>query len=107
VDTEQLTIIQRVRRFRLGWRVGLADNWRRLHTRGVVVASGFMSVVSLFGPELREAWGSMPDDLKQVIPATGQKAIAYAILFCTLVAIRYTALKRVQKPETENAENQH
>jgi hypothetical protein len=98
-------MIERVRSFRLGWRIGLADNWKRLHTRGVVVFSGAMSMISLFGPELREAWASMPDDLKQIVPASGQKAIAYAILFCTLIAIRYTAIKRTEKPESSDAAN--
>jgi hypothetical protein len=105
MDTKQLTMMEKVRQFRLGWRIGLADNWKRLHTRGTVIASGAMGMISLFGPELREAWASMPDDLKQIVPATAQKAIAYAILFCTLVAIRYAALKRTAKPESSDAAN--
>jgi hypothetical protein len=102
---EKLSLIQRVRQYRLGWRVGIADNWRRLHKSGTVVFSGAMGLVSVFGPDLRNTWASMPDDLKQVIPATAQKGIAYAILFCTLIAIRYAAVKRVEKPETEDAAN--
>ena len=104
MDTK-LTRIQRTRQFILGWRVGLADNWKRLHKSGTVVFSGAMGAISLFGPELRQAWVSMPDDLTQVIPATGQKAISYAILFCTLIAIRYAAVRRIDKVETGNAAN--
>jgi hypothetical protein len=105
MDPQQLTMTQRVRQYRLGWRIGLADNWQRLHTRGTVLFSGAMGLISVFGPELREAWASMPDDLKQVVPATGQKAIAYAILFCTLIAIRYAAVKRIAKPGSSDAAN--
>lgn len=73
----------------------LADNWKRLHTRGVVLYSGTMGLISAFGPVLREAWHSMPDDLKAVVPATVQQAIAYTILFTTIIGVRYTSVRRV------------
>lgn len=106
MDEKQLTMIERVRQYRVGWRIGMADNWKRLHKSGTVIFSGAMGLISVFGPDLRNAWASMPEDLKQVIPATMQKGIAYAILFCTLIAIRYAAVKRAEpKQEIENAEN--
>ena len=77
-----------------GFRLRLADDWRRMHTRGTVIASGVMATVSAVGPELREAWRGMPDDLKSVIPPHLQQAIAYAILFCGFIAIRYTTIRR-------------
>lgn len=73
----------------------MADNWRRLHTRGVVVYSGILGLISAFGPVLREAWHSMPDDLKAVIPANVQQAIAYTILFTTIIGVRYTSVRKV------------
>ena len=73
----------------------LADNWRSLHKRGVVVYSGALGAVSAFGPVLREAWRGMPDDLKSVVPAHVQQGIAYAILFATIIGVRYTSVRRV------------
>jgi DMSO/TMAO reductase YedYZ heme-binding membrane subunit len=73
----------------------LADNWRELHKRGVVIYSGVLGLVSAFGPMLREAWRSMPDDLRAVIPASVQQAIAYAILFATIIGVRYASIQRV------------
>ncbi|MBY4866789.1 hypothetical protein K6W76_09740 [Burkholderia anthina] len=77
------------------WKVTLADDWRNLHKRGTVILSSVLAAISAFGPEIREAWHSVPDDLKSVIPAHFQQAIAYAILFATIVAVRYTAVRRV------------
>ncbi|WP_322092905.1 glycoside hydrolase family protein [Paraburkholderia bannensis] len=71
------------------WKITLADDWQRLHRRGTVIVSGAFGLVSAFGPVLRDAWRSMPDDLKTVIPAHVQQAIAYAILFATIIGARY------------------
>lgn len=78
-----------------GFRLHLADGWRNLHKRGVVIYSGALGLVSAFGPVLREAWHSMPDDLRTVIPANVQQAIAYTILFTTIIGVRYTSIRRV------------
>jgi DMSO/TMAO reductase YedYZ heme-binding membrane subunit len=82
-----------------GFRLHLADNWRNLHKRGVVIYSGAMGLVSAFGPILREAWHSMPDDLKAVVPANVQQAIAYTILFCTIIGVRYTSIRKAPAPD--------
>ena len=76
------------------WKVTLADDWRNLHKRGTVILSSALAAISAFGPEIREAWHSVPDDLKAVIPAHFQQAMAYAILFASIVAVRYTAVRR-------------
>lgn len=80
------------------WKITLADDWQRLHRRGTVIVSGAFGLVSAFGPVLRDAWRNMPDDLKTVIPAHVQQAIAYAILFATIIGVRYTAVRRVAPP---------
>jgi hypothetical protein len=73
----------------------LADGWQRLHMRGSVILSTALAAVSAFGPVIRDAWHNVPDDLKAIIPAHAQQAIAYAILFASIVAVRYTAIRRV------------
>ncbi|WP_042295883.1 DUF7940 domain-containing protein [Paraburkholderia bannensis] len=80
------------------WKITLADDWQRLHRRGTVIVSGAFGLVSAFGPVLRDAWRSMPDDLKTVIPAHVQQAIAYAILFATIIGVRYTTVRRGAPP---------
>lgn len=79
------------------FRLTLADGWQKLHTRGTVILSAAMAAISAFGPEIREAWRNLPDDLKSIIPAHAQQGIAYAILFASIVAVRYTAIRRVPK----------
>lgn len=76
------------------FKITLADDWQRLHRRGTVIVSGAFGAISAFGPVLREAWRGMPDDLKSVVPAHVQQAIAYAILFATIIGVRYTAIRR-------------
>ncbi|QTD90839.1 hypothetical protein [Burkholderia anthina] len=82
------------------WKITLADGWQHLHKRGTVIVSGFLGAVSAFGPVIREAWHDVPDDLKAVIPAHFQQAIAYAILFASIIAVRYTAVRRMPPPAT-------
>ncbi|CAG4888053.1 hypothetical protein R52603_00566 [Paraburkholderia saeva] len=86
-----------------GFRLHLADDWRRLHRRGVVIYSGVLGALSAFGPVLREAWHGMPDDLKSVVPAHVQQAIAYMILFATIVGVRYTSIRRTPMPDAREA----
>lgn len=76
-------------------KITLADDWQQLHKRGTVILSTALATISAFGPVIRDAWRNVPDDLRSVIPAHAQQAIAYAILFASIVAIRYTAVKRV------------
>lgn len=79
------------------WRLELADNWRRLHTRGTVIAAAlFTSVVGL-GPALAGAWAGMPMELRAALPQTVQQWIAYTIFGLLFLGIRYTTIKRVPK----------
>ncbi|WP_153135189.1 hypothetical protein [Paraburkholderia agricolaris] len=79
------------------FKISLADGWQQLHKRGTVILSSVLATVSAFGPVIRDAWHNVPDDLKSIIPAHAQQAIAYAILFASIVAVRYTAIRRVAK----------
>jgi DMSO/TMAO reductase YedYZ heme-binding membrane subunit len=87
----RVTIFQR-------FELRLADNWRSLHKRGTVVYTGVLGAISAFGPVIRDAWRGMPDDLKSVIPQHGQQAIAYTILFATIIGVRYTTIRRLPPP---------
>lgn len=77
------------------FKLSLADGWQQMHKKGVVILSSTLATVSAFGPVIRDAWHNVPDDLKAIIPAHTQQAIAYAILFASIVAVRYTAIRRV------------
>lgn len=88
----------------MSFKITLADDWKRLHRRGTVILSSALAALSAFGPVIREAWHDVPDDLKSVIPAHAQQAIAYAILFASIVAVRYTAVRRVPPPGQENGD---
>jgi hypothetical protein len=82
---------------KMKFKLTLADGWQQLHKRGTVILSSALAAISAFGPVIRDAWHSLPDDLKSIIPAHTQQAIAYAILFASIVAVRYTAVRRVPK----------
>lgn len=82
-------------------KITLADGWQQLHTKGTVLLSSALAAVSAFGPVIRDAWHNVPDDLKAVIPAHAQQAIAYAILFASIVAVRYTSVKRLPAGSTD------
>ncbi|KVP59356.1 hypothetical protein WJ91_12855 [Burkholderia ubonensis] len=83
----------------MNWKITLADDWKGLHRRGTVILSSALAAISAFGPTLRDAWQGMPDDLKTIIPAHVQQGIGYAILFASIVAVRYTAVRRVAPPD--------
>jgi len=85
-------------------KITLADGWQQLHKRGTVILSSALAAVSAFGPVIRDAWRNVPDDLKAVIPAHAQQAIAYAMLFASIVAVRYTAIHRVPKEGDDGSE---
>jgi hypothetical protein len=82
----------------------LADNWRRLHTRGTVIFSTAVGVVAPLGAVLRETWNGMPDDLKQYLPHSVQQAISYTILCATFLALRYTSVRRVPREPANGPE---
>jgi hypothetical protein len=84
-------------------KITLADDWQKLHTRGTVILSSTLAMISAFGPVIRDAWHNVPDDLRAVIPAHAQQAIAYAILFASIVAVRYTAVKRAPQEGDDGA----
>lgn len=75
-------------------RQALADNWRRLHTRGSVIFSAAVGVIAPFGAVLRETWNGMSDDLKQYLPHSLLQTISYTILCATFLAPRYTTVRR-------------
>jgi hypothetical protein len=75
-------------------KLSISEDWRSLHKRLPVILSGVCAGVSALGPEIRDAWHAVPDDLKAVIPAHLQQAIAYAILFCALIGAHYVDIKR-------------
>ncbi|WLE60277.1 hypothetical protein GIY62_06360 [Burkholderia plantarii] len=76
------------------WRIGLADDWQRLHTRGTVIYSGAVGALAPIGLALRDTWNGMPDDLKQYLPHDVKQAISYTVLCLTFIAIRYTTVRR-------------
>jgi hypothetical protein len=78
------------------FKISLADDWRLMHRKGTFWFSTGMATISALGPEIRETWRSLPDDLKAVIPAHAQQAIAYTILFCCFLGVRYTTIQRVR-----------
>ncbi|WP_250467617.1 hypothetical protein [Caballeronia sp. GAFFF2] len=83
------------------WRLTLADNWRKLHTRGTVIAgTAFTTVVGL-GPALAGAWAGMPMELRAVLPQSAQQWIAYTIFGLTFLAIRYTSIRRIPAVDSE------
>jgi hypothetical protein len=75
-------------------KLSLSEDWRSLHKRLSVILPAVCAAISAFGPEIRDAWHSVPDDLKAIIPAHLQQAIAYAILFCALVGAHYVQVQR-------------
>lgn len=90
-------------------KITLAEDWKRLHKCGTVIWSATLGVLSAagpfirdnvtaLGPTLRQAWQAVPDDLKAIVPAHAQQAIAYAILFGSIIAVRYASVNR-SKPE--------
>ncbi|MCA3182745.1 MULTISPECIES: hypothetical protein [unclassified Cupriavidus] len=75
------------------WKIGLADNWRRLHTKGTVVLSGGLALVTAFGPAIIDAWNSMPPDLKALLPQGIQRYAALGA-FLLILVVRYLAVRR-------------
>lgn len=80
-----------------GLEVALADDWKKLKTRGTVLFATAMAALQILGPELRDWWENMPDDIKSVIPANFQSGIKYAILFLMIIALRYTTVRKMDK----------
>ncbi|WP_175787386.1 hypothetical protein [Burkholderia anthina] len=72
----------------------LSDEWAKAHKKVTFWLSAGLASMSAMGPVIREAWHAMPDDLKAVVPAHVQQAIAYAILFLTIVGAHYVAVGR-------------
>lgn len=73
--------------------IRLAEGWQRLHRSSTVIVSTTAAGISAFGPQIREAWRSIPDDIKSMIPAHAQQAVAWTIFFCVLVGLRYTVVE--------------
>ncbi|WP_186119584.1 hypothetical protein [Burkholderia gladioli] len=75
------------------WRIGMADGWRRLHTRGTVIVSGSFAIVTACGPAIIDAWNSMPPDLKALLPQ-GVQRWAALVAFALILVVRYTAVRK-------------
>lgn len=75
-------------------RFSLCDEWAKAHKTVTFWLSAGLASVSAMGPVIRDAWGAMPDDLKAVVPAHVQQAIAYAVLFLTIVGAHYVTIGR-------------
>jgi hypothetical protein len=86
-----------------GWRLRLATDWKELKTKATVLFSTFMAAVSILGPQLRDSWAAIPDDLKLVIPANVKTGISYAIVFLLMIAFRYGRLEKTPKEGTDAA----
>lgn len=74
-------------------KITLADNWRVLHKRGTVIAAGMFGAVTAFGPALLNAWGSIPQDLKDALPH-GTARIVSTTAFVLMIAVRYTSIRK-------------
>ncbi len=85
------------------WKITLADNWRTLHRRGTVIASGVFAIITAAGPAIVEAWNSMPADLKALLPQGVQRYMAVAA-FLLILVIRYTAVRRVAPSAADAAQ---
>lgn len=77
-----------------GWRVRLSSDIALLRRQLSTWLALIFGVVQLLGPQIRETWASLPDDLKSVLPGSVQKAIAYAILFFMFIAARSLTFER-------------
>ena len=75
------------------WKIGMADGWRRLHTKGTVVLSGGFALLTAFGPSIIDAWNSMPPDLKALLPQGVQRYAALAA-FLLILVVRYLAVRK-------------
>lgn len=64
----------------------LIDDWRTAHHLGSVQVSAGMAAVFGLGPELLSAWGSMPDDLKSMLPHGWAHVIATAGFLLVLLS---------------------
>lgn len=85
----------------MSFRIRMAEGWRGLHKKSSVVMSGLAGLIIPGATALREAWASMPPDLKAVIPQSMQQAISYTILAGIFIACRYTAIERKQKGDQQ------
>lgn len=77
-----------------GWRVRISNDIALLKSQLSTWLALIFGVVQLLGPQIRETWASLPDDLKAVLPGSVQKAIAYAILFFMFIAARSLTFER-------------
>lgn len=80
----------------------LADNWKTLHRKGTVIFASLCAALTAFGPSIIEAWNMMPPDMKQWLPQEWGRYLAIAAFLLTIL-IRYTALRRKDKEESNGA----
>ncbi|MCR1769071.1 hypothetical protein B7760_02011 [Burkholderia glumae] len=82
-------------------KIGMADGWRDLHKRGTVIVSGSFAIVTACGPAIVDAWNSMPLDLKALLPQGIQRWAAMAA-FVLILVVRYTAVRKLDRPAPSN-----
>ncbi len=80
----------------------MADNWKQLHKRGTVILASVFAAVTAFGPTLVDTWNLMPQDLKAALPEGTARWVSTAA-FVLLIVVRYTALRRTEKSEGDDA----
>ncbi|WP_186425101.1 hypothetical protein [Cupriavidus metallidurans] len=83
----------------------LADNWRQLHKKGTVIFASFCAAITAFGPSIIDAWNALPPDLKGWLPQGMSRYLAIGAFLLTIV-IRYTAVRRADKKEGDDAKDQ-
>lgn len=86
-------------------RAKLTEDWRELRKKSSIWFAFLFGMLQLNGPILRDWWTSMPDELKQVIPANFQVAIKYALLFGSLIALRYVKISFQRRTSNDDRSN--
>jgi hypothetical protein len=84
------------------WKIGMADGWHQLHKRGTVICASVFAAVTAFGPSLIDTWNLMPQDLKAALPEGTARWVSTAA-FLLLILVRYTALRKPNKKEGDDA----
>ncbi|WP_050466368.1 hypothetical protein [Herbaspirillum chlorophenolicum] len=76
------------------FRIGLAEGWQELHRKSSVRFSAAVALLASVGPQIAQAWGMVPDDLKGYLPTSVKQTIGYLVLACAFLALRYTRIER-------------
>jgi len=80
----------------MNWKIGMADNWRRLHRKGTVILASLFAAVAAFGPTLVDTWNLLPQDLKAALPEGTARWVS-TVAFLLVVFVRYTSIRKKDK----------